>query len=51
MKLTDENTEILDALYSAGVIFKPEQAADGQYYKNIKFRTRIVNESLPSSLL
>ena len=48
---TDENTEILDALYSAGVIFKPEQTADGQYYKNIRFRTRIVNESLPSSLL
>lgn len=51
VKLTDENTKILNALYSAGVIFKPEQTVDGQYYKNIRFRTRIVNESLPSSLL
>ena len=50
VKYSNENMEILRALYSAGVISKPEQTADGQYYKVIKFRTRLVNESPPSTL-
>lgn len=35
VRVSNENKEILQALYNAGVIFKPERAADGQNYKKI----------------
>ena len=38
VKITDENDDILEALYSAGVIYKPEHANDGQNYKSIKYK-------------
>ena len=50
-KITEENKQILQALYNSGVISKPVPAADGQTYKTIRYRYKIVNDSLPSALL
>ena len=51
VKIADENDDILSALYSAGVIYKPEHANDGQNYKTIKYRKWATNDLLPPSLL
>ena len=51
VKSTDENDEILEALYNAGVIYKPEHTNDGQNYKPIKYKKWAANFSLPASLL
>ena len=50
-KITEENKQILQALYNSGVISKPVPAADGQTYKTIRYCHKIVNDSLPSALL
>lgn len=51
VRVSNENKEILQALYNAGVIFKPEKAADGQNYKKIKYKSNNKNEVMPASLL
>ena len=51
VKITNDNSEILDALYNADVILKPAQAADGQHYKNIRYKSKILSDLLPESLL
>lgn len=43
--------DILEALYNAGVIYKPEHTNDGQNYKPIKYKKWAANDSLPASLL